>query len=195
MSLLKSLISIFQEPKANQNIPDQNSLPSGIALQRAVAKAYYQEAYIKIPKQLFDDPNNELLNTLRSSSVQERTSGRWMPGVLSSGKNVYFNKFPIYPEVFDAQAGIAAVIIDPQDATNVECFVLNVSPSMGNSVRRVYYKDGSPCSSPDGPGCDNTIDAFFDLLDCGKSGMEREREEVQLRIAKAMLEFDKKNNR
>ncbi len=179
------------ESKKSSSTPTGKELidsmpPSMVGMMRKFA---YQEAHSHFPEKLFANPTG-VITAISNGATSEY--GNWTKRTLRTGKIVYLTKYPDYPnQGGEAQAGVGAIIVDPSNPATPEYFVLNVGSHFGPRVRKAFLsEDGSLCSAQDGPGCENSIEAFFQLLDSGKSGMEREREETRKRLEAQGVKFD-----
>lgn len=165
-----------------------NAIPTGKALVDSMPpsmvgmmrKFSYQEAHSNFPEKLFANPT-EVIAAISNGLTSEY--GNWTKRTLRTGSTVYLTKYPDYPvQLGEAQAGVGAIIVNPSDPSNTEYFIMNVGLPRGPRVRKAFLnEEGSLCTAQDGPGCENSIEAFFQLLDSGKSGREREEAEAQTR--------------
>jgi hypothetical protein len=168
------------ESKKGTSLPTGKQLidsmpPSMVGMMRKFA---YQEAHSNFPEKLFADPIGVIESISKGATPDY---GNWEQRTLKNGRIVYLTKYPDYPvQPGEAQAGVGAIIVNPSDPSNPEYLVMNVGLPRGPRVRKAFLnEDGNLCSAQDGPGCENSIEAFFQLLDSGKSGKEREEKEAQ----------------
>jgi len=169
----------MSESKKGSSTPTGKELidsmpPSMVGMMRKFA---YQEAHSHFPSKLFANPTG-VIAAISNGATSEY--GNWTKRTLRTGKIAYLTKYADYPiQPGEVHTGVGAVIVDPSDPSNPEYFVMNIL-SQGPRVRKVYLdEEGNVVSVRDGPGCENNIEAFFQLLDSGKSGTERSREEAQ----------------
>lgn len=182
ITMFNKLFSMLgkSESKKSSSTPTGKELinsmpPSMVGMMRKYA---YQEAHSNFPEKLFANPKG-VIEAISKGVTPDY--GSWEKRTLKNGRTVYLTKYPDYPvQTGEAQAGVGAIIVNPSDPSKPEYLVMNVGFPRGPRVRRAFLnEEGSLCSAQDGPGCENSIEAFFQLLDSGKSGREREQEEAQ----------------